>query len=236
MYTLLQVGSSSQENITDGGESSDGGIGKETNNGDGGSAPTTTMTTGEPQSIEKRHVRGGSPLVHLKRVQSQETDEVRTEEGDEGEGGESAQNEENGGDKWVEGEELPVSQRLREVRQMNDKDGGEQKDMDSNVIRLTPVEHDYSKELSGERGDGEEGEEGEQGREGEGDEGMTTEDDETEDDELDDEEEGEGEVGEGEEEGDDSISPTKEILINVVSARLIRSLIFSGCTISKLIS
>ena len=76
---------------------------------------------------------------------------------------------------------------------------------DSGVIRLTPPLGEGDGEGVEEIGGGDEEEE----------EGMTTED-ETDDDELDEEMEEEGEI---EERGDDSISPVKEILINVVSAR-----------------
>ena len=75
---------------------------------------------------------------------------------------------------------------------------------DSGVIRLTPPLGEGDGEGVEEIGGGDEEEEG-----------MTTED-ETDDDELDEEMEEEGEI---EERGDDSISPVKEILINVVSAR-----------------
>ena len=195
--------------------------------GGGGSAPTT-MTAKDLLTAAADEKRS-SPLVRMKHVQSEGTIRVR---GSENGATESEEKWEGGGGERGREERPPVEQNLKRVREM----GGnvDRGDTDLSVMRLTPVEdnglverereereeREEGKEI-GERGEqdgvGGVGEEEEEEEGAEGEEGMTTEDDETEDDELDDEEEEEDD--EEEEEGGDSISPTKEILINVVSAR-----------------
>ena len=206
----IHVDGTSQENVAYGAEGSDGPGGRGAVRG--GSAPTSSK---ESPLLEKRRGIRGSPLVRMKHVHSKEiiVDKVVTGAGEEDKGQSSGE----GG----KVEEQTVHQRLNETSETCDNGETNEEeetatveelgDTDSSIIRLTPPVVDSSEELHvpTTSGDREEDRGGREEEEEEEDEGLTTEEDETEDDELEEEEE--------EEEG--SVSPAKEVLINIVSSR-----------------
>ena len=226
----LHVGSS-QENVTDGGESSDGGGAKgmalATSSGkvEGGGGSTSELSAVE----EKRETNErSSPLVRMKPISTSQELERTNEGGVDvgvakmGGAGNEPSSEPSTSEKGEESlcdrsDSVDEGERRKVVSPV--KEGSDQ----DSVIRLTPPPREGSRESleeeEGEQGKGEEIAE----REGEED-GMTTEDDETDDDELDEEEE-------EEEEEDDSISPVKEILINVDRPRLVSLLLVSEASL-----
>ena len=197
--TLHIQASSSQENVADGTDLSDGGGGRGTTGG--GSAPTTT-TKGSPL-VEKRQAVRGSPLVRMKHIQSRDNmghrpvreEGVREKLGGGVEGGKRLGS--------VEGDEHDTHQPLNEIRETNgdgERDGevlvrvAEQGGEDSDIIQLTPPavqELERREDRENEREDDE--------REGDGD----TEKEEGEGEEEEDRDrEGGKEAGEGEGEGE----------------------------------